>query len=141
MADEQTTKATAPKTTKTEPAEGRVVVRMYRGSYTGFGCPDTDKRIRKGEQGGPDDIGHAYTHEHPAQSVWEEKRERDANGNEKATYHYVTGELVQLYPLPEHEADAAREVAAKDKRSSFSHKEALKRARMMVDSDCARMVE
>jgi len=112
-----------------------VRVRMKHGTYVGLGCPDPDQRYRE------DDVGSGYTHDHPARSVYRESTVTDPNTGARRTVDaYVTGEIVQLYPLPEHEQDAAGEIRAKNKRFTFSRKEAERYAQRMIDDGIAERV-
>jgi hypothetical protein len=117
----------------------RVAIRMFKGTYVGLGCPDPKARERKGDtEDGADDAGYGYTREHPAIAVWETVTVRDeATGHEMSREKYVRGEVVQLYPLPEHEVEEAKLLCAYEKRFCFSLKEAQKVAKRMIASGCA----
>jgi len=114
-----------------------VRIRLVHGSYVGLGCPDVQDRIKDA------DVGFGYTHDHPAYVKFEEREGSFDAATQTVTPTadvFVDGEVIQLYPIPEHEKEAAEQLRAKDKRFSFSRKEAEKRAAQMVRDGCAEHV-
>ncbi len=116
----------------TEP----VRIEIMRGSYVGLGCPDPDDRLFTR------DLGSGYTHDHPARCVHEDYvAERDQNsGADIIKQRFVHGEIVQLFPIPKQEEEAANEMKAKAKRHTFSRREAVKKADQMIAGGTARYV-
>jgi hypothetical protein len=116
-----------------------VRVRLKRGQYVGIGCPDPDNRMWTGEEANQDtgeeghpynDMGHGFTHDHPARCYWKDEHVMDREmGTRTTTEVFQDGEVIQLFPIPEHERELADSIKAKDKRFTFSRKEALKKAR------------
>ncbi len=104
-----------------------VRVRLLRGSYVGLGCPDIEDRLFE------HDCGFGYTHDHPARVEIRERIDTDQNGGTKTVEIVDDGEVIQLWPVPDHEKKVADEMKSKDKRQTLSAKEALKRARAMVE--------
>lgn len=123
-------------TTKNEKSESsaKIIVRLKHGSYVGLGCMNHDKRLRE------DDVGFGFTHDHPARVQTKDVVWKDDNGYEHTRHDYVSGEMVQLFPIPDHEKASADEIKAKDKRFTFSLKEAQKRAKQMLASGQAELV-
>ncbi len=115
---------------KTE-VEEKIILKMKHGSYAGLGCVDTSRRMRE------DDVGFGFTHDHPARVKTKDETYMDDSGFERVRHVYVDGEIVQLFPILEHEAAQADEMRAKDKRFAFSRKEAVKRAKQMIAAGVA----
>ncbi len=119
-----------------ESTEQKIVLRLKRGMYVGLGCPDPETRSRE------DDHGYGYTHDHPARVTFKDVPHyvEDGSGNRAYKYTeevYESGELIQLWPPLEHEKAQIAEMKAKDKRFTFSLKEAQKRATQMVKDGVA----
>jgi hypothetical protein len=122
-------------TSKTENSdEERIVLRMRRGQYVGLGCPNPNKRFRE------EDVGFGYTHEAPARSIYRDEQYFDDNGNALSREVYEDGELVQLWPVLEHEREHAQSLAAHNKRHTLSFKEAKRHADKMVKDGIAERV-
>lgn len=139
MATSQAPSAPKPRKTRAaaavDPDTTPVRVKLKRGTYVGLGCPDPEERTLNDS-----DAGHGYTHDHPARTKYRDiptRFDEDTQSMVPSREEYLDGEIIQLFPIPEHESDAAETIRAKDKRFTFSRKEALKRAELMVKQGTA----
>lgn len=127
-----------------------VRVKLIRGQYVGLGCPDPSDRLYD------EDLGFGYTHDHPARAHFVEVKGQFDTETQQMTPTqdvYEEGEVIQLWPIPEWEEKleapsedgktvyrVVDQMRAKDKRHSFSRREALRRAAEMVKQKIAQVV-